>query len=259
MPSGTRQNPANGASSVHTALAREVAMSPLNRQARVAGLLYVLLALVAPLRLMVIPSTLFVTGNAGATAANIAAHESLFRWGMAADAFVGATLVFVVLALYRLLSGVHRPAAVVMLITGGIVPATIYFLNIANDAAALLLIRGAPYLDVFDKPQRDALAFLFLRVHGQVVYAAETLWGVWLIPLAMLVFHSGFLPRLFGVWLLLNGLAYIAQSFVGLVLPQYSDSLETVCFPLQMGEIAFMLWLLLFGARRHLFRKELHA
>src|SRR4051812_47072626 len=102
MPSGTRQNPANGASSPYTALAREVAMSPLNRQARVAGLLYVLLALVAPLRLMVIPSTLFVPGDAGATAANIAAHESLFRWGMAADAFVGATLVFVVLALYRL-------------------------------------------------------------------------------------------------------------------------------------------------------------
>lgn len=234
-------------------------MNSLDRQARVAGLLYVILAIVAPLRLMVIPSTLFVTGNAGATAANIAAHETLFRWGMASDAFVGTLLVFVVLALYRLLSGVNRTAAVVMLITGGILPAVIYFLNIANDAAALMLIRGAPYLDVFDTPQREALGFFFLRVHGQVVYAAETLWGVWLIPLAMLVFHSGFLPRLFGVWLLLNGLAYLVQSFVGLVVPAFSDSLETVCFPLQMGEVAFMLWLLLFGARRHLFKKEMHA
>lgn len=231
-------------------------MSPLHKQARIAGLLYVLLALVAPLRLLYIPSTLFVSGDATATAANIAAHETLFRWGIAGDLFVGTILVFVVLALYRLLSPVNRPLAVVMVILGGLLPSVIYYLNTVNDAAALALIRGAPYLDVFDKPQRDALALLFLRMHGQVIVAAEMLWGIWLLPLALLVFHSGFLPRFFGIWLALNGFAYIAQCLIGILAPDYdSGQLDTIFLVLQLGEIAFMLWILIFGARRYLFRK----
>jgi hypothetical protein len=232
-------------------------MSPLHRHARIAGLLYVLLAIVAPLRLLYIPSTLVVRGDASATAANIATHETLFRWGIVGDLFTGTILIFVVLALYRLLSPVNRPLAVIMVILGGLLPSVIYYLNTANDAAALVLIRGAPYLDVFDKPQREALAMLFLRLHGQVVTAAELLWGVWLLPLAMLVFRSGFLPRFFGVWLALNGCAYIAQCLLGFLAPDYdSERLDKVFLVLQLGEVAFMLWMLIFGARRYLFRKS---
>lgn len=232
-------------------------MSPLHRQARIAGFLYVLLALVAPLRLLYIPSTLFVSGDADKTAANIAAHETLFRWGIVADLFVGTILIFVVLALYRLLSPVNRWMAIVMVILGGLLPSVIYFLNTVNDAAALALIGGAPYLDVFDKSQRDALALLFLRMHGQVVIAAEMLWGIWLLPLAILVFRSGFLPRFFGIWLALNGFAYIAQSLIGFLAPDYDSArLDTVFLVLQLGEVAFMLWMLIFGARRYLYRKQ---
>ena len=232
-------------------------MSPLHRQARIAGLLYILLAIVAPLRLLYIPSTLFVSGNATATAANIAAHETLFRWGIVGDIVTGTILIFVVLALYRLLSPVNRPLAVIMLILGGVLPATIYYVNTVNDAAALALIDSAPYLDVFDKAQRDALALLFLHLHGQMVTAAEMLWGVWLLPLAILVFHSGFLPRLFGIWLALNGFAYIAQCLLGFLAPDYGqEGLDKLFLVLQLGEIAFMLWLLIFGARRHLFRTK---
>ena len=102
------------------------------------------------------------------------------------------------------------------------------------------------------QPQRESLAVLFLRVHREVITAAETLWGLWLIPLALLVWRCDFLPRMLAVWLTLNGLAYIAQSVVGFVMPQLSDSLDGICFPLQLGEIAFMLWLLAFGARRNI-------
>lgn len=232
-------------------------MSPLHKQARIAGFLYVLLALVAPLRLLYIPTTLVVRGDATATAANIATHETLFRWGIVADLFVGTILIFVVLALYRLLSPVNRWMAVVMVILGGLLPSVIYFLNTVNDAAALALIGGAPYLDVFDKSQRDALALLFLRMHGQVVIAAEMLWGIWLLPLAILVFRSGFLPRFFGVWLALNGFAYIAQCLIGFLAPDFESArLDMVFLVLQLGEVAFMLWMLIFGARRYLYRKQ---
>ena len=224
-------------------------MNLTSRNARVAGLLYLLLTLAAPFRLIYVPRTLFVHGDATATANNIVAHESLFRLGMVGDLFCGTILVFLVLALYRLFKEVDRNHAVLMVIVGGVMPATIDFINVLNDAAALLLVRGADFLTVFEKPQRDALAVLFLRLHGQVVVAAEILWGLWLFPLAVLVLRSGFLPRFLGVWLIINGFAYLALSLTGLLLPQYEGTVSNIAFPAQLGEVAFMLWLVIKGAK----------
>jgi Domain of unknown function (DUF4386) len=221
----------------------------LNKKARIAGLVYLLLGVVAPLRLIYVPSALFVHGDATATARNIAAHESLFRLGMLGDLASGVILVFVVLALYRLFEGVDRTQAVLMVAFGGVIPASIDFVNVMNDAAALMLVRGADYLSVFSEPQRHALALLFLRVHHQEVLAAEILWGLWLFPLAVLVLKSGFLPRFLGLWLLVNGFAYLAASFAGLLAPQYEAVVSNVSFPALLGEVALMLWLVIMGAK----------
>jgi hypothetical protein len=224
-------------------------MSSNRNPGRVAGFLYLLLVVLAPLRLIYIPNALFVLGNATATANNIAAHELLFRLGIVSDLFCGTILIFLVLALYRLLKGVDHSLAVLMVILGGVMPAIIDFLNVLNDAAALILVRGADFLSAFEKPQRDALAMLFLRLHHQEILAAEILWGLWLFPLAMLVYRSRFLPRFLGIWLIINGFAYLAMSLTGLLLSQYEDMVSNIAFPALMGEMAIMLWLLIKGAR----------
>lgn len=222
-------------------------MSWTKNPGRVAGFLYLLLVVAAPVRLIYIPTTLFVRGDATATANNIAAHELLFRLGMVSDLFCGVILIFLSLALYRLFKGVDQKLAVLMVIVGGVLPATIDFLNVVNDAAALMLVRGADFILVFDKPQRDALAMLFLRMHHQVIVAAQILWGLWLFPLALLAYRSGFLPRFLGVWLVINGFGYLAISFTGLLLPQYEEMVANITFPAILGEMAFMLWLVIKG------------
>jgi hypothetical protein len=224
-------------------------MTLTSRNARIAGLIYLLLTLAAPVRFFYIPSTLFVHGNAAATADNIAAHETLFRLGIVSDLFCGTLCIFLTLALYRLFKGVDQSLAVLMVILGGILPAAIDFFNVLNDAAALLLVRGADSLSAFGKPQRDALAMLFLRLHQQEIVAAEIFWGLWLFPLAVLVYRSRFLPRFLGVWLIINGFAYLAMSFTGLLLPQYEDMVGNVAFPALLGEMVFVLWLLIRGAK----------
>jgi hypothetical protein len=215
---------------------------------RVAGFIYLLLVVLAPFRLIYIPSALYVRGNATATANNIANHELLFRFGMVSDLLCGTILIFLTLALYRLFREVNQNLAVLVVILGGLLPATIDFLNVLNDAAALMLVRGADFLSVFDKPQRDALAMLFLRLHRQEIVAAEILWGLWLFPLAILTYRSRFLPRFLGVWLIINGFAYLIMSFTGLVLPRYEDMVSNIAFPALLGEMAFMLWLVVKGA-----------
>ena len=224
-------------------------MSSTHNPGRVAGFLYLLLVVFAPMRLIYIPSKLFVRGNATATVNNIAAHELLFRFGILSDLFCGIILILLLLALYRLLKGVNQSHAVLIVILGGVLPATIDFINVLNDAATLMLVRGADFLSAFEKPQRDALAMFFLRLHHQQILAAEILWGLWLFPLAMLVYRSRFLPRFLGVWLIINGFAYLTISFAGLLLPHYEDMVSNIAFPALLGEMAFMLWLVIKGAK----------
>lgn len=227
-------------------------VNDLNRNARRAGLLYLLVILAAPVRLVYIPAKLFVAGDSGATIANVAAHETLFRFGIFCDLASGVLMLFLTLAFYRLFEKVDRKLATLMVVLGGVLPAALYFFNVLNDAAVLLIARGPDFLSVFDRPQRDALATLFLKLHGQEIGAAMVFWGLWLLPLASLVLRSGFLPKVFGWGLVLNGLAYLAQSVTWSVLPQFDDVITLIAAPLQSIEILFMLWLLAFGARRTL-------
>lgn len=128
--------------------------------ARQAGLLYLPTAILAPFTLIYIPSTLFVRGDATATANNIAAHETLFRLGIVTDLFSGILWMLIILALYRLLKGVDQNYAVLMAILGGVMVTIVNFLISLNNLAALILVGGAEFLSAFDKPQRDALAML---------------------------------------------------------------------------------------------------
>src|SRR5690349_16462113 len=223
-------------------------MTTLKRQARIAGLLYLTL-LTAPLRLMYIPNRLFVANNAGATSANIAAHETLFRLGMLSDMFTAVMGIFLTLALYRLFKGVDEGLARPVVILGALVVTPIYFLNTINDAAALLFARGADFLSIFDKPQRDALVMVFLRMHHYGVVVNEVFWGLWLFPFGLLVYKSRFIPRLLGVWLILNCFAYLATSVTGSLWPQYEQTVSNWGFPFMVGELAIMLWLIIVGAR----------
>jgi hypothetical protein len=224
-------------------------MSATHNPGRVAGLWYLLLCLIGPLRLIYIPGKLFVHGNATATADNIAAHQWLFRLGIVGDLACAVILIFLVLAFYRLFKGVDQYLAVLVVTFGGVMPALINFVGVVSDAGALMVVRGADFLSVFDKPQRDALAMLFLRLRDHQNTAAEILWGIWLLPLAVLVYRSRFLPRFLGVWLAINGFAYVILSFTGILFPQYQHKVFLISQPALFGELAFMLWLVIKGAK----------
>jgi hypothetical protein len=222
-------------------------MSSANNPGRAAGIWYLLLTLIGALRIIYIPDRLFVP-DAEATVDNIVAHEWLFRLGMVSELVAGVVLILLTLALYRLLKGVDQYLARLIVILG-VMSAVLNLVNVVSDAAALMVARNADFFSVFGKPQRDALAMLFLRLHAQQDTAAEILWGVWLLPLAVLVYRSEFLPRLLGVWLFLAGIAYVLMSLTGLLLPSYQRTVLLISQPALLGELALIFWLLIKGAR----------
>jgi len=223
-------------------------VSPARNRGRVVGFWYLLLVFLGPLRLIYIPNKLFVPGNAAATASNIAAHEWLFRFGMLSNVLGAVVLIFLALAFYRLFKDVDQQLAVLLVITGGVMPAVLTLVNVGIDGAALTVAGGPDFLSVFDKSQRDALLVLFLRFNHYQVVAAEVLWGLWLFPMGALAYKSGFLPRFIGVWLIINGVAYVVLCFTGILFPAYQDKVFLYSQPALFGELAIMLWLLIKGA-----------
>ncbi len=215
---------------------------------RFAGLLYVLMSILGFFAMAYVPNKLIVSGNASATANNILASEMLFRLGIAAQLLGMAGFIFVALALYDLLNEVNRRHAVVMVLLI-VISVPIAFLNEVNSIAALMLVRGAGFLSIIERPQREAVAMLFLKLHGQGLVVAGMFWGLWLFPLAALIYKSRFVPRIFGLWLALAGCAWVILSMVSILLPQYQGKVYSYSQPAMMGEVAFMLWLAIKGAK----------
>lgn len=217
--------------------------STTRKNARLAGILYLLLAVVAPVRLIYIQNTLLVSGDAQATAASIASHEATFRMGILTDLLTGLLALFVALSLYRLFREFDRDLASLVLVLGGFMVTPIYFFNLVNDAAALVVALAPKYLLGFDQQQREGLVSLFLRLHSYGVIVNEMFWGLWLLPIGALILKSRLLPRFVAFWLFLNGGAYVLLSVLGILSPRLSSAVSDLVFPALVGEIVAMLWL----------------
>lgn len=223
-------------------------MDSTKKTARIAGLLYLVNGVTGFFGIIYVPGKLIVSGNTGATANNILASERLFRLGIVSELICAAEFIFLVWILYRLLGGVNKTHASLMVILG-LVFVPIMFVNTLNEIAALTLLRGADFLSVFGPSQREALAMLFLDLH-RYGYVIGWIFGLWLFPLGVLVFKSGFLPRILGVLLIAACFGYLADSFTPLLLPSYENMVGRLAgIPLTLGEPAMILWLLIMGAK----------
>jgi len=223
-------------------------MNSTKKTARIAGLLYLVNAVTGFFGIIYVPSKLIISGNAAATANNILASERLFRLGIVSEVICAVEFVFVVWVLYRLLGAVNKTHASLMVILG-LVCVPVILMNTLNGIAALMLLRGADFLSVFDKRQLESMAMLFLdlRRYG---YLVGWILGIWFIPFGLLVYRSGFLPRILGVLLIAACFGYLADSLTPLLLPDYADVVGRIAaIPLTLGEPAIILWLLIRGAK----------
>ena len=220
-------------------------MNP-NRTARVAGFLYLIMIPFALFGIMW-GTSLIVPGDAATTANNIMASESLFRFSIMSALMVGIGHILLVLVLYKLLKAVNKNHALLMVIFL-LVGAPIAMLNELNRFAALLLSSGADYLmTVFTADQLQALVPLFLDLHEHGISIAGIFWGLWLFPMGYLVFKSGYIPRILGVFLIIAGFGYLIDSFAVFLLPNFIAIISKFTQFTWYGELLLPLWLLIKG------------
>ena len=217
------------------------------RTARVAGAWYLLLTITALPAYLYIPG-LIVPGDATATAANIASSGTLLRLAILSTLISAVADIPLAWLLYGLLKGVGKTSALLM-VSFGIVSVPITFVNMPNLITALGLVHGSDLASVFSSTQLDALATVSLGQYIQGTVVDSIFFGLWLLPFGFLVYRSGFIPRILGAWLVVNGCAYVATSVTSLLgLPQ-AASVALAAVPLEIGELAVIAWLLLKGVR----------
>ncbi len=213
----------------------------INQQKAVTALrvLYPIWAIVGLFGIMYVPAALIVLGDATTTANNIVTNEFLFRLSIVSNLITMLFQILIVLILYKLFKSVDRDQSLLMVILA-LIGVPIAMFNIINQVAALLLLNDP-----------DQMMF-FLNLNTEGVMIASVFWGLWLFPLGYLIHKSGYFPKVLGIFVIISGFGYLIGSFINFLLPNQETILQVLEF-LTIGEVLFMLWVLLKGAK---FSKE---
>ncbi len=226
-------------------------ITSLKKTARLAGLWYLLLAITGVYSIIYVPSKIMVRGDAVATANNILANEFLFRTGIISDLISNTIFMLLVLVLYRLFKQVNEHKAKLMVALVIVQIPAVFFME-AFNITSLMILKGE-ILKTFELNQRQDLAMLFLKINDYGTLTLEMFWGLWLLPFGQLVYKSGFIPRMFGVLLIIGGMAYIIESLTHLLLPNYGAFVSQYTFVFYaIGELSIMLWLSIKGAKNNI-------
>lgn len=222
----------------------------MRRTAGIAGLLYLIVVLTGVFALMYVPSQLYVSADAAATARNIEASRTLFRLGIVASMLCYVAFLVLPLALYRLLSHVHREVAVLMVVFA-VASVPMSLLNLGHKFDILSILGSASHLQAFSGAQVHAQVAQSLTSYRNGVLITEIFWGLWLLPFGYLAFRSGTIPRVLGICLMLGSAGYLINVFGTVLLDGYATSTTAsiVSLPSAIGEIGACLWLLFAGIR----------
>ncbi len=206
------------------------------KTARIAGALYLVLALAMFPDML--RKSLIVAGDAVATGRNILDNALLFRISIFGDLVCYVAFLFLVLALYSLLKDVQREVAQAM-VALVVVCVAIAMRSVSNQLTGLALLQE----------NNPAQAMLYLGMYQNGMVISEIFMGLWLFPLGWLFFKSGFMPKTLGILLMVGCFGYLADSFVGVVMPAWETlTAQGVMLP-AIAELATVFWLLAFGVK----------
>lgn len=220
----------------------------LKSTARVAGLLYLAIAITAAIGFMVIPESMMVPDDPKATAQNILDKEFLFRLSIFMTMLSQVAYVFLGLVLYRLFKGVSvsLSRSLLMIIFASV---PVAFILIFYQFSALSILQDGP-LAVFDQVQQYSLAYADMNMFRTGLVVIGIFWGLWLLPFGLLVIRSGFIPRILGYLLIIGGISYLVDVAAYTLFPPLQPGTNLlVAVTSSIAELAMVLWLLIKGVK----------
>lgn len=224
-------------------------MTSIKRTARLAGLLYLILAITGGFGIMYVPSQLIVLNDPATTVSNIFNNEFLYRLGILSQLACQAVFVYLVLVLYKLLKefDIHQARIMVGLVIASI---SITFISMTFLLAPLHFLQDPAITSSFETTQLNSMYMLFFQLYNQGIVVVQIFWGLWLIPFGILMNKSSYAPKWIGFFLIVGGAGYVITSIAGVLFPANSKMIETFAtLPSVVGEFSAILWFLIKGVR----------
>lgn len=217
--------------------------------ARLAGVLYLLVAVFGLFAQMYVLNTVYVPGDAAVTARNIVDHATLVRLGVVADLAMAVSFVFLGMTFYKLFKHVNKDvaAALATFVAIGTGMILVYLLS---QFAALLVATDPSYATALGTDGSDALALLLMDMRTYGSASAGIPFGLWMLPLGYLAFTSGMFPRALGVVLVIGSFGYLINSLIVFLLPDLGATFsDIVTVPAGIAELWMVGYLLVIGVR----------
>lgn len=225
-------------------------MTEKNKTSRIAGIIYLGVVLTGLFSLLYVPSMLINYENAALTFENISNSETLFRLGIASGLLCYTFFLFLPLVLYKLFKDTNENMAKLMVLLA-LISVPMYFINVQNELSALSIINNPNYLKGFTQEQIQSQVLFYIVQYDNGMRLIHVFSGLWLFPFGYLVYKSDFLPKFFGILLMLGCIGYLINFFGRLLIHDYSELgvSSYISLPASIGEIGICLWLLIKGAK----------
>lgn len=226
-------------------------MTSNKKIARIAGLLYLVVVITGIFSLAYVPSKLIFRDDPVATFNAIKDSITLFRFGIVSGLVCYSFFLVLPVVLYKLLKPINEFYAKLMVLLA-VVSVPVSFLNIQNKFAVLSLIK-MENSGVFSHEQLPNQVLFYLNQYDNGILMVSIFWGLWLFPFGYLVYKSGFLPKIFGILLMLGCLGYLINFIGTTLIPGYTTFgiSQYISIPSALGEIGICLWLLIMGAKEN--------
>ena len=216
----------------------------VQRYARIAGVLFLLSLVAGGFGEAYVPLKLIVSADASATARNIHAFNSLFRWGFAIYLIEGVCDIALSLIFYVLLRPVHRNLALLAAFFG-LVSTAVFAVAALFYFAPSFILGGADYLKSFSPDQLNTLALLSFKFYGYGGMLFTAFYGIACIIRGYLIFRSEYFPKALGVLLTLAGLGFVAKNLTLVVAPAYAS--DVLLLPMFLAGVSLTVWFLVKG------------
>lgn len=213
--------------------------------ARLAGVLYLVITIAAVIAHMYMPNTLIVPDDTAATVANITESQDLFRMGgIGAELVVLLSEVVLSIILYVLFKPVN-PTLSLLAAVSRLIMTTVHGINLLNYVFVLHIINGTG----FGVEQSNAMVSMFLDAHSYGFTFGIAFLVLHVFALGVLIYQSGYFPRVLGVLFLIAGFGYLFDTIGLLFIDGYTTTPDVFAMAIAVAEIAFPLWLLVRGIR----------
>jgi hypothetical protein len=208
----------------------------LQRQARLAGVLYLLI--------------IGLAGFAESYGRSSLASPGLFRLGIAADLTAFLADAAVAVLLYGLVRSAGPLLALLALVFRLVAHPAIAALNLLQPIAALLILEGSGPLSGLPLSEREGLARLAMDLHGYGYLLAGAFFGIHCALLGALLWRSPRFPRFLGLLMGLAGAGYLLETGTVLLASSLAPlARQLVVVTALAGEGALCLYLLIRGVR----------